>query len=64
MESGGGDGSETGSVTEEKIKKIEDQYRCQPHAGLQGEKLDDFTIKKLCTFECLTSLFLHLNSVY
>ena len=36
VESGGGDGSQTGSVTEEEEGKINDRYRCQPHTGLQG----------------------------
>ena len=31
----GGDGSETGSVTRNKGKKIDDQYCCQPHPRLQ-----------------------------
>ena len=30
-----GDGSETGSVTDE---QIEDQYQCQPPPGLQRQK--------------------------
>ena len=34
VETGGGDGSETGTVMEE--KKINDRYRCQPPPGLQG----------------------------
>ena len=33
METGGGDGSEMGSVMEE--KKINDQYRCQPHPNYE-----------------------------
>ena len=34
VETGGGDGSETGSVTEE--EKNDDRDQCQPHPGLQG----------------------------
>ena len=37
-ERGVGDGSETGTVTEGKGKQIEDQYRCQPRPGLQGQR--------------------------
>ena len=34
VEMGGGDGSEMGSVMQE--GKIDDLYRCNPHAGLEG----------------------------
>ena len=34
VEKGDGEGSETGSVTEEGGEKIDDRYRCQPHPGL------------------------------
>ena len=34
----GGDGSETGSVMEGEEKKVKDQYRCQPHPELEGQR--------------------------
>ena len=38
VETGGGDGSETGSKT--KGKQIEERHRCQPHPRLQGQRGD------------------------
>ena len=38
METGDGDGGETGAVTEEGIK-IYDQYQCQPHPGIKRRAL-------------------------
>ena len=35
---GGRDGSETGLLTKKKGKKIGNQYRCQPHPGLQRQR--------------------------
>ena len=35
VETVGGDGSETGAVTKKKKGRYDDQYRCQPHPGLQ-----------------------------
>ena len=36
MESGDGDGSETGPMMKKNGKTIVDLYRCQLHPGLQG----------------------------
>ena len=38
METGCGDGSETGSVTKKKGKNIDDRYRCQPHPDFRGKE--------------------------
>lgn len=35
---GGRDGSETGLLTKKKGEKIGNQYRCQPHPGLQRQR--------------------------
>ena len=33
---GGGDGSEMGTMTKKRGKKINNQHQCQPHPLLQG----------------------------
>ena len=38
VEMSGGNGSETGSVTKEGKQTKNDQYRCQPHPRIQGER--------------------------
>ena len=58
---GGGNGSETESVMEE--EKIEDQYQCQPHPGLQGYRAEQQHVYTLSNMFC-SNLFGYSNDFY